>query len=260
MHSKTTGRLDRMRDNATRFGRTVASRTKALASPEKGSARRAVAGVALASLLSAGLVTATTAAVSASEERGARATAVDASARARDAERADRAARPAAPKAAAAPAKAAPKPAAKAPAKATKKPAKKAKQPPWNSPMPGVALSSCYGPRWGTMHQGIDFAGKAGTKIRAIGAGRVFAAGWTYSGYGISIVVDHGNGYFSHYAHASKALVKVGQKVAPGQPLALEGATGDSQGPHLHFEIHHGMWNQIDPAHWLRMHGVQIGC
>jgi murein DD-endopeptidase MepM/ murein hydrolase activator NlpD len=139
-------------------------------------------------------------------------------------------------------------------------PRTKQEAPAWVNPMPGAPLSSCYGPRWGTMHQGIDLAGKPGTKILSVGAGTVFATGWTYSGYGISVVVDHHNGYLSHYAHASKALVSPGQAVKPGTPLALEGSTGNVTGPHLHFEIHHGMWNQIDPAAWLRARGVEIGC
>ena len=132
--------------------------------------------------------------------------------------------------------------------------------PTWVSPMPGVALSSCYGLRWGTIHQGIDFAGDAGTPIHAVGAGTVIAAGWAYSGYGISVMIDHGNGFLSHYAHASQALVQVGQTVTAGQSIALEGATGDATGPHLHFEIHQGLWNQIDPAPWLRARGVPVGC
>ena len=63
-----------------------------------------------------------------------------------------------------------------------------------------------------------------------------------------------------HVAHAQKVLVKPGQKVKAGQAIALEGTTGDSTGPHLHFEIHHGLWNQVDPAPWLRAHGVKVGC
>jgi murein DD-endopeptidase MepM/ murein hydrolase activator NlpD len=132
--------------------------------------------------------------------------------------------------------------------------------PTWVSPMPGVPLTSCYGPRWGTIHQGIDFAGDAGTPIHAVGAGTVIAAGWAYSGYGISVMIDHGNGFLSHYAHASQALVQVGQTVTAGQSIALEGSTGDATGPHLHFEIHQGLWNQIDPAPWLRARGVPVGC
>jgi murein DD-endopeptidase MepM/ murein hydrolase activator NlpD len=130
----------------------------------------------------------------------------------------------------------------------------------WYSPMPGTPLSSCYGWRWGALHQGIDFAGAAGTPIRAAGAGTVFGAGWLYSGYGISVVIDHGNGLFTHYAHLSRVLVAEGQRVNANDVIGLEGSTGDSTGPHLHFEVHQGLWNQVDPAAWLRGRGVPAAC
>jgi murein DD-endopeptidase MepM/ murein hydrolase activator NlpD len=155
-----------------------------------------------------------------------------------------------------APAEAAPA----APEAAPAAPAPPAPKPDWVIPMPGTELSSCYGPRWGTMHQGIDFAGKENAPIFAMGNGTVFAAGWNYTGYGISVVIDHHNGYLSHYAHMNKTNVSAGQEVHPGDLIGWEGSTGDSTGPHLHFEVHHGMWNQIDPAPWLRDHGAQIGC
>jgi murein DD-endopeptidase MepM/ murein hydrolase activator NlpD len=135
------------------------------------------------------------------------------------------------------------------------------KAPDWVNPMPRGKISSCYGPRWGTMHQGIDFFTDPGEPIVAVGAGTIFAAGWVYTGYGISVVVDHGNGYYTHYAHMQKTVVSAGQKVKPGDVLGYEGSTGDSTGPHLHFEVHQGMWNQINPAPWLRDHGIPIdGC
>ncbi len=143
---------------------------------------------------------------------------------------------------------------------AAKQKSKPQKPKPWTNPMPGVSLSSCFGPRWGTEHKGIDFAGKAGTTIRSVGAGKVLGAGWLYTGYGKSVMISHGNGYFTHYAHASKVLVHEGQRVKPGQPIALEGSTGNSTGPHLHFEVHHGLWNQVNPASWLRAHGVPSKC
>lgn len=152
-------------------------------------------------------------------------------------------------------ASATPAPAAKAAPKAV------AKAPAWVLPISGAVLTSCYGARWGTMHLGIDLAAPYGNKIMSVGVGTVISAGWNYAGYGISVVVDHGNGYLTHYAHASKALVAVGAKVKAGTPLALEGSTGDSTGPHLHFEVHRGaLWNQIEPAAWLRSHGVRVGC
>jgi murein DD-endopeptidase MepM/ murein hydrolase activator NlpD len=130
----------------------------------------------------------------------------------------------------------------------------------WVSPMPGTPLSSCFGARWGAVHQGIDFAGNFGTPVQAVGSGTVFGAGWLYAGYGISVVIDHGNGVYTHYAHLSQAFVVEGQRVNVGDVIGLEGSTGDSTGPHLHFEVHQGLWHQIDPAQWFREHGVPAAC
>lgn len=129
----------------------------------------------------------------------------------------------------------------------------------WVHPMPGAAVTSCYGWRWGAMHAGVDLALPFGTPILAVGAGTVTQTGWVYGGYGISVVVDHGNGFLTHYAHAAEATVSPGQFVSPGQMIAREGSTGDSTGPHLHFEVHQGMWNPIEPTSWLRERGVEIG-
>ncbi|WP_239090449.1 M23 family metallopeptidase [Asanoa iriomotensis] len=132
----------------------------------------------------------------------------------------------------------------------------------WTSPMPGSEITSCFGMRWGVPHQGIDFAMPENTPERAAAAGTVIAAGWAYTGYGISVVIDHGDGYFTHYAHQNRTAVEVGQQVKAGQIIGYEGSTGDSTGPHLHFEVHQGaMWNQIDPAPFLKAKGVPInGC
>src|SRR5690606_14465922 len=101
--------------------------------------------------------------------------------------------------------------------------------------MPGARVTSCFGPRWGVLHAGIDLAKPANTPVYAAGAGRVTAAGWVYSGYGISVMIDHGNGYLTHYAHLNEATVNVGDRVAAGDLIGREGSTGDSTGPHLHF-------------------------
>ncbi|GAA2520282.1 M23 family metallopeptidase [Pilimelia columellifera] len=127
-------------------------------------------------------------------------------------------------------------------------------------PMPGAAVTSCFGQRWGTLHAGIDFAKPSGTPIQSVKAGRVVAAGWNYGGYGISVMVKHDDGYLTHYAHMSRKAVQAGQRVAAGQTLGYEGSTGDSTGPHLHFEVHKGMWNQVNPTGWLRARGVNISC
>jgi murein DD-endopeptidase MepM/ murein hydrolase activator NlpD len=134
-----------------------------------------------------------------------------------------------------------------------------AEQADWVHPMPGAATTSCYGWRWGAMHAGVDLAGPNGTPIRTVGAGTVTDAGWVFGGYGISVVIDHHNGVYTHYAHMSDVAVSPGQSVSPGQTIGYEGSTGDSTGPHLHFEVHQGMWNQIEPTSWMRDRGVSIG-
>ncbi|GGK14383.1 hypothetical protein GCM10010124_03660 [Pilimelia terevasa] len=130
----------------------------------------------------------------------------------------------------------------------------------YSHPMPGAAVTSCFGQRWGALHAGIDFAKPAGTHIRAVQAGRVVAAGWNYGGYGISVMLRHADGTLTHYAHMSKTAVKAGDRVGAGDTLGYEGSTGDSTGPHLHFEVHKGIWNQVDPAGWLAARGVRTSC
>ncbi len=135
-----------------------------------------------------------------------------------------------------------------------------AKAPDWVNPMARGEVSSCFGPRWGTMHAGIDFFTDENEPIVAVGKGTVVAAGWVYTGYGISVVIDHGDGILTHYAHMNKTAVNEGDEVGPGTLIGYEGSTGDSTGPHLHFEVHAGMWNQIDPAPWLHDHGIDVAC
>jgi murein DD-endopeptidase MepM/ murein hydrolase activator NlpD len=194
---------------------------------------------------------------------------LDAQSRAEAASRADRSARessaPASPSASPtvspSTAVASPSPTRTAPAKPKPKPKKTTKPTPaWVDPMPGASVTSCYGQRWGTLHAGIDLALPSGTPIRAAAAGTVTQAGDAADGYGNSVFIDHGNGYLTHYAHQSRIAVTVGQKVKAGQVIGYEGATGDATGPHLHFEVHQGMWNQIDPAPFMRARGVDLGC
>jgi murein DD-endopeptidase MepM/ murein hydrolase activator NlpD len=102
-------------------------------------------------------------------------------------------------------------------------------------PVNGPVVSG-YGMRWGRMHEGIDIAAGLGTPIRAAAAGTVIHAGWL-GGYGNLVVLDHGDGLATAYAHASAILVSVGHTVAQGETLSLVGSTGNSTGPHLHFEV-----------------------
>ena len=102
-------------------------------------------------------------------------------------------------------------------------------------PVNGTVVSG-FGMRWGRMHEGIDISASTGTPIWAAAAGTVIWSSWR-GGYGNCVVVDHGNGLATLYAHASALLVSVGQEVSQGQNVALVGSTGNSSGPHLHFEV-----------------------
>lgn len=136
----------------------------------------------------------------------------------------------------------------------------------WVHPVPGSATTSCYEPRWGTFHYGIDLAAGTGTPIRAVSAGRVTSSGWIYDGYGISVLLNnYVEGVWTHYAHMSKTIVSPGQWIAVGQTIGYVGSTGFSTGPHLHFEVwQRGYWGsgnpQINPASFMRDRGVSLGC
>ena len=98
-------------------------------------------------------------------------------------------------------------------------------------------------------HSGIDFGADYGSLIYASEQGRVIYADW-YGGYGNAVIVDHGNGMTTLYAHCSDLYVKDGDVVAKGQPIASVGSTGFSTGPHLHFELR-ANGEPIDPAAYL---------
>lgn len=101
-------------------------------------------------------------------------------------------------------------------------------------PLHGTVTSE-YGPRWGGFHPGIDIADPTGTPIHAANGGQVIYAGWE-SGYGNFVLIDHGGGIVTGYAHQSQIAVAQGQSVSQGQVIGYVGSTGDSTGPHLHFE------------------------
>jgi murein DD-endopeptidase MepM/ murein hydrolase activator NlpD len=110
-------------------------------------------------------------------------------------------------------------------------------------------LTSPFGPRWGRIHEGIDIGASTGTPIVAAAAGRVIVSGWS-GGYGYLVVVDHGNGMATAYAHNSSLVAGVGQQVAQGQLIAYVGNTGNSFGSHLHFEVRVN-GGAVDPMGYL---------
>ena len=98
-------------------------------------------------------------------------------------------------------------------------------------------------------HEGIDVTAPMGTPIEAPAAGTVRDAGWE-AGYGNTIVIDHGFGTVTKFAHASKLLVREGQRVSRGQRIALVGNTGLATGPHLHYEVHVN-GRPVDPLRYV---------
>lgn len=115
-------------------------------------------------------------------------------------------------------------------------------------PTSGV-VTSPFGPRWGTFHKGIDIGAPMGNPIVAAANGTVFFSG-EMSGYGNVILIDHGNGLVTLYGHQSQLIAGVGQKVSRGQTIGLVGSTGNSTGPHLHFEVRiNGI--AVDPLPYL---------
>lgn len=99
-------------------------------------------------------------------------------------------------------------------------------------------------------HTGIDIAGSTGSTVVAADGGTVTFAGWN-GGYGNCILINHGNGLSTRYAHCSKLYVSVGQSVARGQSIGARGSTGNSTGPHLHFEVLSG-GKFVNPLNYLR--------
>ncbi len=101
-------------------------------------------------------------------------------------------------------------------------------------------VSSPYGLRWEgkEFHSGIDIANEMGTDIVATADGVVEYAGWNDGGYGNMVDINHGNGLMTRYGHASQVLVAEGQEVKRGQVIAKMGSTGNSTGPHVHYEVH----------------------
>lgn len=108
-------------------------------------------------------------------------------------------------------------------------------------------------------HTGIDFHAASGTAVHAVGSGTVVSTGWG-GAYGNEIVIKMADGMYTQYGHLSSIGVSVGQKVTPGQQIGLSGSTGNTTGPHLHFEARTGpdYGSDVDPIAYLRKHGVNV--
>ena len=111
------------------------------------------------------------------------------------------------------------------------------------------AFTSPFGMRWGRLHAGIDIAAPTGTGIRAADSGRVAIAGWV-GGYGNYTCIQHGGALSTCYGHQSSIGVSVGQSVSKGQVIGSVGNTGNSTGPHLHFETRIN-GSPVDPMGYL---------
>ncbi|MFI7356761.1 M23 family metallopeptidase [Streptomyces avidinii] len=131
------------------------------------------------------------------------------------------------------------------------------------APVDGSYVSTQYhagGGMWSSgSHTGIDFHAASGTSVHAVGVGTVVEAGWG-GAYGNNVVIKHNDGTYTQYGHMTSLNVSVGQQVTPGQQIGLSGSTGNSSGPHLHFEARTGSQygSDIDPIAYLRSHGVDL--
>jgi murein DD-endopeptidase MepM/ murein hydrolase activator NlpD len=129
----------------------------------------------------------------------------------------------------------------------------------WVRPI-NACVGSGFGWRWGAMHNGVDLAAGSGTPIRAAAAGTVSTA-WQAGGAGNYTMINHGGGTFTVYMHQSSFAVQSGW-VDAGQTIGYVGSTGNSTGPHLHFEVHTGgLWNnRVDPVPFMSARGAGLGC
>ncbi|MBO8201264.1 M23 family metallopeptidase [Streptomyces smyrnaeus] len=141
--------------------------------------------------------------------------------------------------------------------------AERAKLNAYVAPVEGSYVSTGYkqgGGMWSSgSHTGIDFHAGMNTPVRSVAAGEVVEAG-NGGAYGNNIVIKHKDGTYTQYGHLNSIGVSVGQQVKAGQQIGLSGSTGNSSGPHLHFEARTSpdYGSDIDPLAYLRQHGVKI--
>ncbi|MFE2426735.1 peptidoglycan DD-metalloendopeptidase family protein [Streptomyces sp. NPDC059373] len=132
----------------------------------------------------------------------------------------------------------------------------------WVSPVEHYRLTAGFastGAHWAHRHTGQDFAVPVGTPVHAVGDGLVIVAGCG-DGFGNQIVIQHACGYYTHYAHLSRLDVEPGDRVRTGDRIGLSGNSGNSTGPHLHFEVRVTplLGSGVDPVPWMAEHGVPL--
>ncbi|MBQ1091801.1 M23 family metallopeptidase [Streptomyces sp. B93] len=132
----------------------------------------------------------------------------------------------------------------------------------WVAPVETYEMSAGFGSggtRWANRHTGQDFAVPIGTPVRAVGDGRVVKVACG-GAFGMQIVVQHPGGYYTQYAHLASAAVDQGERVRTGQWIGQSGSTGNSTGPHLHFEVRvtPELGSAVDPVPWLATRGVHL--
>ncbi|WP_031484746.1 M23 family metallopeptidase [Streptomyces bicolor] len=133
----------------------------------------------------------------------------------------------------------------------------------WVEPLESYELSAAFGSggeRWANLHTGQDFAVPIGTPVRAVGDGSV--ARVSCGGpFGMEVVLRHADGYYTQYAHLAAVAVDQGERVDTGQWIGQSGTSGNSTGPHLHFEVRvtAEMGSAVDPVSWLTARGVRLG-
>ncbi|WP_063729457.1 transglycosylase family protein [Streptomyces sp. RTd22] len=147
--------------------------------------------------------------------------------------------------------------------RASKPAAKPAAATGFTAPVSGVSPTTSYrasGSSWSSGHHtGIDFPVGVGTSVKAVAGGQVVSAGWA-DAYGYEVIIRHADGKYSQYAHLSQLSVRAGQGVNVGQQVGRSGSTGNTTGPHLHFEVRTGpaYGSDINPLSYLRARGISI--
>ena len=142
----------------------------------------------------------------------------------------------------------------------------------WTHPLPGARCVSGWGaPRVGHPHHGIDLPARTGAPIKAAASGRVVRVSYEAGGAGNYVMLGHPGGHWTVYMHMRwRSFLTVGASVKAGSVVGYVGATGNATRyehgrwvahPHLHFEVHEDRaWHWINPAPFLRSHGIRIGC